>query len=323
MTRRIVIVGGETHIGEITQLAGRQLEIAGVLVRADQREQAERLFGAPLYADEETLYRQAAPQVAAIANENDAKAAAILAALEHECDAIVDKPLAIARAEQERVEAALRAHPRRRLLMLLTLRGQPLWAGMRRVVQSGQVGVPAFCHVRMAVQLKRAQRPPWFLDVRRSGGLFLDLLIHGLDQVEWVTGARVVALTATTGNLSDPADVQLRDHAAVFCELDNGGSAVVEGQRLMPASKGADYRMLVAGTHGYAELDMAAGTLLVTAAQAAAAPVTDLPPPCAVVADWLAGGQLVSQQDSLRANLLALLATEAAAARCRLEVPPP
>jgi len=94
MTRRIVIVGGETHIGEITQLAGRQLEIAGVLVRADQREQAERLFGAPLYADEETLYRQAAPQVAAIANENDAKAAAILAALEHECDAIVDKPLA-------------------------------------------------------------------------------------------------------------------------------------------------------------------------------------------------------------------------------------
>ena len=38
------------------------------------------------------------------------------------------------------------------------------------------------------MQLKREERPPWFLDCRRSGGLFLDLLIHGIDQVEWGAG---------------------------------------------------------------------------------------------------------------------------------------
>ena len=255
--KRVAIIGGETHIGEITQLAGEQLEIVGAVVREDQREQAEADFKAPVFAEETILYAQGKPHIAAIANENDRKAATVLRALEEGCDVVVDKPLARTMTEQEQIESHLHGHPERKLLMLLTLRGNPLWAGMRKQVQSGLIGSSAFCHVRMAVRLKREERPPWFLDLRRSGGLFLDLLIHGIDQVEWVTGTRITALTATTGNLGDPTDEQLRDHAAVFCELDNGASALIEGQRMLPDTKGSDYRMLVAGTQGYADLAMA------------------------------------------------------------------
>jgi myo-inositol 2-dehydrogenase/D-chiro-inositol 1-dehydrogenase len=257
----------------------------------------------------------------AVANENDCKAEAVLAALAAGCDVIADKPLAITRTDQRRIERFLAAHPERRLLMLLTLRGQPLYSRLRDVVREGRLGVPAFTHVRMAVQLKRAQRPPWFLDVRRSGGLFLDLLIHGLDQVEWLTGRRIAALTANTGNLGEPADPQLRDHAAVYCELDDGSAALVEGQRMLPGTKGSDYRVTVAGSCGLADLVLAPPSLTVTSPAGAEVAEKDLPSTVSVVADWLAGGSLVGQEASLRANRLALLATVVAQERRRLRVP--
>ena len=316
--KRVAVIDGETHIGEITKLADDQLEIVGVVVREDQKEAAAR-FNAPIFDSQAELYEQSEPEIIAIANENDQKAQTVLHALEHGCDVVVDKPLAITMGEQEAIEQCLEAHPERRLLMLLTLRGNPLWAGMRDQVQSGALGTPGFCHVRMAVRLKRAERPPWFLDVRRSGGMFLDLLIHGIDQVEWVTGARITAMTATMGNLADPADEQLRDHAAVFCELDNGGSAVIEGQRMLPDTKASDYRMLVAGTEGYADLAMSDKILTVTNREAADVHIEALPEPQSVVADCLARGDLVDQAASLRANRLSILATLAADQGTRLE----
>lgn len=318
--KRIAIVGGETHIGEITKLAGDKLEIVGAIVREDQKAKAEADFKAPVYPNEEALYTRANPHIVAIANENDRKAEVILRALENGCDAVVDKPLALTLTEQTRIEDFLAQHPRQRLLMLLTLRGHPLWAGMRAQVQAGAVGAPAFCHVRMAVQLKRAQRPPWFLDVRRAGGLFLDLLIHGIDQVEWVTGARIIALTAVTGNLGNANDPYLRDHASVFCELDNGGSAIVEGQRMLPGTKGSDYRMTVAGTEGYADLSMGTNTLSVTSPAGADAQITRLPDAQSVVANWLDQGDLVEQSASLRANRLSILATLSAEKHQRITV---
>lgn len=304
--KRVAIVGGETHIGEVTALVGGPLEIVGVTVRQDQREWAAATFRAPLYSELD-LYAQAKPDV--IANENDRKAQAVLRAIENGCDVIVDKPLAITMAEQEQLEGALAEHPDRKLLMLLTLRGTALWSGIRAVVRSGKIGRPAFCHVRMAVRLKRAQRPPWFLDARRSGGLFMDLLIHGIDQVEWVTGARIVAMTAAMGNFGDSGDASPRDHASVFCELDNGGSAIVEGQRMLPDTKGSDYRMLVVGTKGYADLSMVDQRLTVTSPAGADQAVTSLPEARLVVDDWLRGGSVVEQAASLRANRLSLLAT--------------
>jgi len=316
---KVGIIGGETHVGEVTGLQGKVLEIAGAAVRPDQAEAAREQFGCPVTTDLGELLQQA-PDVVAIANENDLKAAAVLAALEAGCDVIVDKPLAIAADEQDRIERVLAERPERKLLMLLTLRGQPLWAGLRQVVRRGRIGIPAFVHVRMAVRLKREQRPPWFLDVRRSGGLFLDLLVHGLDQVEWVTGKRITAMTARMGNLGRPEDANLRDHAAVYCELEDGGAAVVEGQRMLPETKGSDYRVTVAGTRGFADLFAADGRLLATSPEQADEEVTDLPEPASVVADWLAGGELVGQAASLRANRLAILETKAAAERRRIEV---
>ncbi len=318
--KRIAIIGGETHIGEITGLHGSELEIVAVSVKDDQTEWAEKQFGVPIVESYRAMLKEYEPDVVAVANENDLKGKAIVDSLEAGCDVIADKPLAITMDEQRAVEKILSRHPERGLLNLLTLRGVPHWRALHDLVQDGAIGIPSFAHVRMAVRLKREQRPPWFLDIRRSGGLFLDLLIHGLDQVEWITGRRIVAMAAVTGNLSDPEDPHFRDHASVFCELDNGASAVVEGQRMLPDTKGSDYRVHVTGTGGFADLDHEAKSVAYTNETGGSLEPSDFPEAISVVSDWLHQGGLVSQEASLRANYLALTATDSARRGERLPV---
>ncbi len=316
---RVGIVGGETHIGEVTALAGSRLQIVAAAVRDDQADWASQTFGCPVVSDYRQLLGDSDPDIISVANENDLHAEVILAALAAGKDVICDKPLCLTLDEQDAIEQALAENPDRRVLNLLTLRGQPRWMALRDVVRSGRIGTPAFVHVRMAVRLKRDQRPTWFLDYKRSGGLFLDLLIHGLDQVEWLTGRRIVALSANQGNLSDPAAPDLRDHAAVYCELDDGSAALCEGQRMLPDTKGSDYRVTVAGTDGYADLLMAEDRLIVTDRDAADVQVPEAPDAVSVVADWLDRGSVIPQQASLRANRLAILATLAAEQSARLQ----
>ncbi|MBU0714887.1 MAG: Gfo/Idh/MocA family oxidoreductase [Verrucomicrobia bacterium] len=310
--KRVVIIGGETHLNEITNLQGSALTIVGTCMRAEQINTALPNLAAPNFDSPEAMFAAVKPDIVAVSNENDLKADVIMAALHFGCDIIADKPLCLTMAEQQELETWLADHPRQRLLNLLTLRGNPGWQELHDQIRAGQIGQPAFVHIRMAVKLKRTQRPPWFLDWRRAGGLFLDLLIHGLDQVEWLTGTSVVAMTANMGNLGVPDDPQLRDHAAVYCELSNGGSAVVEGQRLLPETKASDYRAMVAGAGGYADLDMAGPVLRITNAVGADQVVATFPDSVSVVKDWLNGGDWVPQAASLRANRLAVLATQSA-----------
>jgi len=318
--KRLAIIGGETHVDEVLQCVGRQLDLVGVSMKAENYGRLTEQFDVANFESEQSLLAQAQPDIVAIANENDLKYASVMSALQAGCDVIVDKPLTIYLDQQEQLEAFLVQHTERRLLNLLALRGNPPWRALRQLVHDGQIGRPAFVQVRMAVRLKRDQRPEWFLDYRRSGGLFLDLLIHGLDQVEWLTGRSITAVTASTGNLSSPDDEFLRDHAAVFCQLDNGGSAVVEGERMLPDTKGSDYRVLIAGTEGFADMTQDPGQIVVTNADSAEVEVNSFPSRISVVEDWIEDGTLIPQEVSLRANRLALLATMSANEHRQIEV---
>jgi len=308
---KVGVIGGETHLVELTRLAGTRLRFIGAAVRKDQQESIRCTLKCPIFDTHRALLAER-PDVVAVANENDRRGGPILDALDAGCDVIVDKPLTLHADEQQRIEAKLRATGKR-LLMLLTLRGAPPYVALRDVALSGRLGDLAFIHIRMSVQLKRQKRPAWFLDSARSGGLFLDLLIHGLDYLEWMTNRRIVNVTAATGNLAHPDDAAIRDHASVYCRLDSGATAVVEGQRMLPDTTGSDYRVHVAGTRGYADLEMEASRLTVTDAQAVAGLVESLPPAMSVVEDFLNGGCLVPQAAALRANRLALAAGQAAA----------
>ena len=311
----LIIAGGETHIGEVSNFIGSIFNLKGVCVKDYYYKTHFKNFGVQNYKQFEDLLISVKPEVVAVSNENNLKKDIIIKAFTSGAHVIADKPIAITLNEQAELEKMVENNPDNELIMLLTLRGEPVFRKMKEIVMNRKIGDTAFCHVRMSVQMKRDQRPPWFLDYRKSGGMFLDLLIHGLDAIEWVTGCKVTQMTAITGNFGHNDDEYIKDHASVYLKLDNGASAIVEGQRLMPQAEANDYRMLVAGTKGYVELDLMKKLIILSDDLGSKVP-QECGEKVSIVKDWYNGGRLITTADSIRANKLAVMATIAAEEDC-------
>lgn len=322
--KKVAIVGGETHIGEVTKLAGSRLEIVGAAVREEQMDAASKQFGGFVTTDFRLLLDRTRPEIVAVANENDRKAEVCLEALRRGMHVIADKPIAIT-LEDTRALRDAAAKANRRVLLLLTLRGHPEYRKAREIVLSGEVGEPLQIYGKMSVELKWGQRPLWFFDRRRSGGPILDLAIHMVDQFEWVTGRRLVevfALERDSGRCDAP---HLVDCGAALFRLDNGGTALLEFNRLMPGGTGSDYRLCVVGTRGQIDLRMGAWLRVLTAGGWRSFDAALLGPPESVVENWLDAlenrvAALVPENASFRANEICCLAALSAAERARVPI---
>lgn len=320
----VAIVGGETHIEEVTSLVGSRVQITGAAVRPEQTAWARERFEAPVYANFEQMLAEVPCEIVVLANENDEKADVALYCLRSGKHLIVDKPMALRLHEVERIEA-LASEKQLRVLMLLTLRGNPWYRKVRELIGAGTIGVPVQAYGKMSVELARERRPAWFLDKERAGGPILDLAIHTVDQIEWVTGLWLTRVTAYETNISDPRRQELVDSGAMFFRLSNGGTAVIEQNRLMPAGTGSDYRLNVVGTEGQVNLSFGRGISVISSAGERRIAGADLQPPVSVVADWLAslagGDALVPDWASFRANKIACLAKNAADTGTTVEIP--
>jgi len=314
----VSIIGGETHIGAITALNGKGLQIKGACVREDQISWAKDLFQTEVYTDAEEMLKACKPDIVGVANENDLKADAILRAFRHGCHVIADKPAAITIAELDAIERERQDHDRR-LLMLLTLRGHAQYCKLRELVSSGAIGEPIQCQAKMSVELKPDARPPWFLDQRRSGGPIVDLAIHSIDAVEWATGLRFTQVTAYQAHRTHPEMSELIDCGGALFKMSNGGTAFIQYNRVLPKGCGNDYRLDIVGTDGQIEFRL--GKYLRVQKEGNVIedfPLTDLPPNQSVVEDWLESlrnpsvSPLVPESASMRANFISCLAQNSA-----------
>lgn len=322
---RVAIVGGETHIGEITTLPGQVLRITGVSVRPDQVNWARGSFKAEVFTDFREMLARQPIDIVAVANENDKKAAVILEALKQGKHVIADKPMALTIEELDGIEKRAQEE-NLRVLMLLTLRGDPWYLELKELVRSGRIGTPMQVYGKMSVELKRDQRPPWFLNKYRAGGPILDMAIHTIDQIEWITGLCLIEVTAYEANISDPVREEFIDSGAMFFRLSNGGTAMVEQNRVMPPGAGSDYRFNVVGTKGQVNLRL--GKSITIHAQEGGESITadDIGSPVSVVADWLetlSGGTeaLVPDEASFRASRIACLAKVSADTGAKVAIP--
>ena len=118
---RTAVIGGETHLSEITRLQGSVLDIVASSMNEDHRADALPDASVPNFDDIGEMLRETKPAMVAVSNENDLKFTAVMQALEAGCDVAVDKPLCFTLDEQDRLEGYLADHGERKLLNLLTL----------------------------------------------------------------------------------------------------------------------------------------------------------------------------------------------------------
>ena len=129
-------------------------------------------------------------------------------------------------------------------------RSDPSILDLVEAVRDGQIG-----EVHTVRVTNRDPKAPPIDFVKRSGGIFMDFLIHDFDTIRYLSGSEIVEVYATGGVLIDPeigaaGDI---DTAMVTARLANGALAVIDASR--QAVYGYDQRFEVFGSNGAVAVD--------------------------------------------------------------------
>lgn len=157
-----------------------------------------------------------------------------------------EKPVDHELAKIDFVEEALKASPKKLKYQVgFNRRYDHNFRALRQAVLEGKVGDVQFIRVS-----SRDPQPPHAGFIASSGGLFLDMMIHDLDMIRYLSGSEVEEVFAQGAVLIDPAigaagDV---DTATVSARMTNGALALIDNSR--KAVYGYDQRAEVFGSKG-------------------------------------------------------------------------
>jgi myo-inositol 2-dehydrogenase/D-chiro-inositol 1-dehydrogenase len=159
-----------------------------------------------------------------------------------------EKPVAL---EPGPIEDVLQATQRAVLLQVgFNRRSDPSLLDLVETVRDGRIG-----DIHTVRVTNRDPKAPPIDFVKRSGGIFLDFLIHDFDTLRFLSGSEIVEVYATGGVLIDveigaAGDI---DTAMVTARLANGALAVIDASR--QAVYGYDQRFEVFGSGGSVAAD--------------------------------------------------------------------
>lgn len=328
MTYRVGLIGVEQHVERVFGAVDNDPEIELVAV-ANAGEQAAEIadaYHAATYDDYHDLLARDDLDVIASFQLPVHQGETVIAALEAGYPVLSEKPMATRQGELDRIIEILQQNTILHVGQLFSRRGNPVYRAVRDVVQSGRIGEVALAYALIAATERRGVRPEWFFDRRLSAGPVLDLLIHDIDIVRWITGLEYRSVIGTESNIGRPDDVHYHNVGQMLFRMDGGVSAVLEHHRLVPPSLGRmDNRLKIVGTEGQAEITHDNRVWLYRWDEAQE--LTELPEQQDVFSNFVrtacAGHKpIVSTQDAIESMQATLCATEAGFTGSLQEVPP-
>ena len=228
---KIGIIGignmGSQHIQFISQL--RNCTLTAICdIREDvlERYRDEKSFAK--FSDSETFFREADTDAVIIATPHYSHVPLALRALECGKHVIVEKPIAVEKADAERLVAAAPQYPSQRLCAMFCQRTIPAHIRIKRLIDSGELG--------------RIMRVNWIItswfrtqfyydsgDWRASwrgegGGVLLNQCPHQLDLMQWFFGMpERISAHMTFGKYHD---LEVEDDVTAYLEYPSGATGV-------------------------------------------------------------------------------------------------
>ena len=246
MTIRIALLGagriGRTHAGTIGGIDDAQL----VAVHDPVEAAAEKVVAAcgARRASEEEICTAADIDAILIATPTDRHAACIEAVARSGKAIFCEKPIALD-VDRARACVDVAREAGTPLMVGFNRRFDPEFAEVRQQIDSGAIG-----EVEIVQITSRDPGPPPIDYGTRSGGLFLDMMIHDFDMARFLLGEEVVEVSATGSVLVDEriGAVGDIDTAAATLTTASGRMAVITNSRR--ATYGYDQRLEVHGSKG-------------------------------------------------------------------------
>lgn len=321
---RIGIAGMEGHIGEIL---GPLQTLPDVELAAAADAEPARMAKLPAsvrrYADFRQMLDRERLDVVGIGGSNGDRATVILECAARKLQIASEKPLAIERADLERIREAVRRNGIH-LTMLLPMRFSPPYLALKHVVEQGLVGDVAQIDGQKSYKL--GERSAWMLDRHSFGGTIPYIGVHMIDLMRWIGGREFVEAVSFQSHIGYPDYGQMENTTGSIFRLDNGGVAVLHMDYLRPLSAPThgDDRLRLAGTRGVAEYQESTGVTVITAGEKPRT-IIDLPAAKSLFVDFLdsvyngkpAGLPL---RDIYRVNEIVLAARESAERKAFVKV---
>ena len=233
---------GTIHAGNVARQPGVRLKYV-VDVDETAAGKLAQQHGAQA-ASAETAFDDASIGAVVIGSSTDTHADFIMRAAKARkaifCEKPVDLALDRARACAETVKAAGVT-----CLIGFQRRYDPTFAAAKSRIEAGEIGEP-----EMLVVTSRDPGAPPVEYLKRSGGIFKDMLIHDFDVFRWILDDDAATVYATGSVLTDPAvgSVGDVDCTAVTIRTKKGRLAVINTTRR--AAYGYDQRFEVIGAKG-------------------------------------------------------------------------
>lgn len=108
----------------------------------------------------------------------------------------------------------------------------PEYAKAKEQVDAGVIGETAVVRLRRGSFQPKKAVDNWFVELEKSGGLILDLMIHDFDFARWVAGDVVQVYAKNIGNVHAEAPV---DHSLAILTHKSGAISHIEGSWAYPA----------------------------------------------------------------------------------------
>lgn len=233
---------GRIHAGNLARQPGVRLKYVVDVNREAAAELAARHGAQAVDADAALADRAIGASV--ICSSTDTHADLIERCASEGKHVFCEKPVDLT---LERARACARAVERAGVVCMIGFqrRFDPTFAALKARLDAGEIGTP-----EMLVVTSRDPGAPPVEYIRRSGGIFKDMLIHDLDIFRWILGDEADTLHASGSCLTDPAiaDAGDIDSTAVTIRTKRGRLCQINTSRR--AAYGYDQRFEVLGSGG-------------------------------------------------------------------------
>jgi myo-inositol 2-dehydrogenase / D-chiro-inositol 1-dehydrogenase len=233
---------GNIHAGNVARQPGVRLQYVADVDRAAAQALAGQ-HGAQV-ADAERAFADPAIAAVVIASSTDTHADLILRAAKAKkaifCEKPVDLSLERARVCAEAVRAS--GVP---CMIGFQRRYDPTFASLKARIDDGEIGEP-----EMLVVTSRDPGAPPVDYIKRSGGIFKDMLIHDFDIFRWILGDEAASVYATGSCLTDPAIEAAGDIDATAVTIRTRRGRLAQINTIRRAAYGYDQRFEVIGAKG-------------------------------------------------------------------------
>lgn len=220
-------------------------KVADPFIKAEVKQWLEGT-GAVVVSDYHEILNDPSIDAVLVCSSTDTHADIAIEAIKAGKNVFCEKPVDLTVAKIEQVKKTL-ADSKKKLCFQVGFnrRFDHNFRSLRQATLDGKIGDVQFVRVS-----SRDPQPPAPAYVKVSGGLFLDMMIHDIDMVRYLSGAEIEEVYAQGAVLIDPeigkaGDV---DSATVSIKLSNGALALIDNSR--QAVYGYDQRAEVFGSKG-------------------------------------------------------------------------